>query len=266
LKTILTVFGAKFRWEHTPEWALTSKLLISKHQQVQLLEAASILVSMFPEDQVEEDSIQDGSDLSSASPAASAFSDTASTTNTTPPPQTEQTDIFVTSGRRGSRNSALGFGNKQTSMSQAIAASAPSASSGFAHFAQTPPRPFAVHNDEETSLAAAVELLSCSFGTPKTGPLSHHDEIPPVPPLPERFLKEDLGSTSMSGSTATPTAYGSYALRTSLPNHKEEEEEGEQDMDMDDKDKDNVTERSEEPHHHIHSIEEEEGVFGKMEE
>lgn len=37
---------AKHLWEHTPEWNMTKKLLISKHQQVQLLEAASILVSM----------------------------------------------------------------------------------------------------------------------------------------------------------------------------------------------------------------------------
>ncbi|KAK9453448.1 hypothetical protein V1511DRAFT_76864 [Dipodascopsis uninucleata] len=40
----------KHLWEHTPEWTMTSKLLISKHQQVQLLEAASILVSMTEED------------------------------------------------------------------------------------------------------------------------------------------------------------------------------------------------------------------------
>lgn len=37
---------AKHLWEHTAEWNYTKKLLISKHQQVQLLEAASILVSM----------------------------------------------------------------------------------------------------------------------------------------------------------------------------------------------------------------------------
>ncbi|EEQ37302.1 hypothetical protein EJF18_20209 [Clavispora lusitaniae] len=37
---------AKHLWEHTPEWNMTKKLLISKHQQVQLLEAASILVGM----------------------------------------------------------------------------------------------------------------------------------------------------------------------------------------------------------------------------
>ncbi len=36
----------KHLWEHTPEWKVTEKLAISKHQQVQLLEAASILVSM----------------------------------------------------------------------------------------------------------------------------------------------------------------------------------------------------------------------------
>ncbi|ODQ50899.1 hypothetical protein SAICODRAFT_21246 [Saitoella complicata NRRL Y-17804] len=36
----------KHKWEHTPQWQTTSKLLISKHQQVQLLEAASVLVSM----------------------------------------------------------------------------------------------------------------------------------------------------------------------------------------------------------------------------
>ncbi|CCF45277.1 hypothetical protein CH063_14411 [Colletotrichum higginsianum] len=84
-------------WEHTPEWSLTSKLLISKHQQVQLLEAASVLLTMnhgkedadvttppdsakdFPSDQEE-----------SASPAASGYSDERhSSADTTPPPQLE---------------------------------------------------------------------------------------------------------------------------------------------------------------------------------
>ncbi|GMF47517.1 unnamed protein product [[Candida] boidinii] len=37
---------AKHLWEHTPEWNMTKKLSISKHQQVQLLEAASILCGM----------------------------------------------------------------------------------------------------------------------------------------------------------------------------------------------------------------------------
>lgn len=37
---------AKHRWEHSDQWELTSKLLLTKHQQVQMLEAAAILVSM----------------------------------------------------------------------------------------------------------------------------------------------------------------------------------------------------------------------------
>ncbi|KAI9497489.1 hypothetical protein BDB00DRAFT_748811, partial [Zychaea mexicana] len=37
---------SKHRWEHSEQWGLTSKLLLTKHQQVQMLEAAAILVSM----------------------------------------------------------------------------------------------------------------------------------------------------------------------------------------------------------------------------
>ncbi|EJT99577.1 hypothetical protein DACRYDRAFT_109675 [Dacryopinax primogenitus] len=33
----------KHRWEHSPQWLQSSKFLLSKHQQVQLLEAATIL-------------------------------------------------------------------------------------------------------------------------------------------------------------------------------------------------------------------------------
>lgn len=44
---------AKHLWEHTPEWNMTKKLLLSKHQQVQLLEAALILVNMNGPDDIE---------------------------------------------------------------------------------------------------------------------------------------------------------------------------------------------------------------------
>lgn len=52
---------AKHLWEHTPEWSVTSKFLISKHQQVQLLEAASILVSMNEEDNNSEEQNRESS-------------------------------------------------------------------------------------------------------------------------------------------------------------------------------------------------------------
>lgn len=35
---------SKHRWEHSPHWASSSKLLLSKHQQVQLLEVSFGLV------------------------------------------------------------------------------------------------------------------------------------------------------------------------------------------------------------------------------
>ncbi|KAF8628966.1 hypothetical protein AX15_003622 [Amanita polypyramis BW_CC] len=38
----------KHRWEHTPHWCEASKYVLSKHQQVQLLEAAAILSHLSP--------------------------------------------------------------------------------------------------------------------------------------------------------------------------------------------------------------------------
>ncbi|CAO3657675.1 unnamed protein product [Mucor hiemalis] len=37
---------SKHQWEHSEEWEFTSKFLLTKHQQVQLLEAAAILMNM----------------------------------------------------------------------------------------------------------------------------------------------------------------------------------------------------------------------------
>ncbi|KAG8949798.1 hypothetical protein FRC03_000264 [Tulasnella sp. 419] len=40
----------KHRWEHSPHWREASKFLLSKHQQVQLLEAAAILSHLTPKE------------------------------------------------------------------------------------------------------------------------------------------------------------------------------------------------------------------------
>lgn len=37
---------SKHQWEHSAEWEFTSQFLLTKHQQVQLLEAAAILMNM----------------------------------------------------------------------------------------------------------------------------------------------------------------------------------------------------------------------------
>jgi len=42
-------------------------------------------------------------------------------------------------------------------------------------------------DEDPADLAAAVGLLSCSYGTPKSGPLFLGQDVPPVPPLPEKY-------------------------------------------------------------------------------
>lgn len=89
---------AKHLWEHTPEWSMTSKLLISKHQQVQLLEAASILVSINEPDEVEnsdlpgtpkkDDVINSTSSSSPSWPSCVANTSNAIAQNAVPTPAT----------------------------------------------------------------------------------------------------------------------------------------------------------------------------------
>ncbi|KAF2860802.1 hypothetical protein K470DRAFT_264196 [Piedraia hortae CBS 480.64] len=71
---------SKHLWEHTPQWQLTSKLLISKHQQVQLLEAASVLVAM------NQDGSHDSDRSSISGISVSTGRDEPSSAETTPPP------------------------------------------------------------------------------------------------------------------------------------------------------------------------------------
>ncbi|OJD23845.1 hypothetical protein ACJ73_04804 [Blastomyces percursus] len=214
----------KHMWEHDPAWAYTSKLLISKHQQVQLLEAAAVLVNMNPETPVSSFDQQQRtgeSDRSSASPTASGISelrDSISSAETTPPPTGEE-GIFSTTtpakppppGTYSSphnRNHSLSHNHRfsansfsrsfQSVPSSSYTGSAPTFSPSHSHFRQssTDTRPSTAEtggllDDDEAGLAAAIEL--CHFGTPRSGPVPMSPDIPPVPPLPARFL----GSQSM---------------------------------------------------------------------
>ena len=203
-------------WEHTPEWNYTSKLLISKHQQVQLLEAASVLVNMNLDLPLPTESTKaNDSDHSSASPAAFASSssdleeDDTSSTETTPPPTNEQADFTsydgVRSEKRYSNTSSMFSRSYQSVPTASVAASSvPTAASygSFHHLAyrRRPSTSGATTgpgaSEEEAALAAAVEL--CHFtGTPRTGPVQM-DDIPPVPPLPARYASHNV-NRSVSG-------------------------------------------------------------------
>ena len=175
------------RWEHTPEWSITSKLLISKHQQVQLLEAASVLVAMNQEAGAETTRSSD-SEQSYTSPAASGFSDregSMSSIETTPPPHGEypyghhKRVSNASSGFSRSYQSVFSNGPYQHRRQWSTSSNRP----GTAQTALTESYP----GEDQADLAAAVGLLSCSYGTPQTGPVSMPADVPPVPPLPEKY-------------------------------------------------------------------------------
>ncbi|KAF2455915.1 hypothetical protein BDY21DRAFT_63672 [Lineolata rhizophorae] len=225
----------KHLWEHTPEWAYTSKLLISKHQQVQLLEAASVLVAMNQEASssgaapMESAKNADSDGHSSASPTASGFSgelrdDDLSSNDTTPPPQIEGGRAFANGAQHYSKRFSNATSSAYSRSYQSVFSdSAPNALSPQ-HFRQWSAdtsvtggdagvRPTtsssisgstAYDDGDSADLAAAVGLLSCSYGTPKTGPSMLPPDVPPVPPLPARYLGQSVGARKLSGSELTP--------------------------------------------------------------
>lgn len=212
------------RWEHTPEWSFTSKLLMSKHQQVQLLEAASVLVSMNQTGNPGAELALDmSSDHSSASPAASGFSglrDDLSSVDTTPPPRDEgeyavmtvETSQSRNANRRSSNVSAYSRSYQSVQSTSVFGDVGSLGTSNFHYMRQGSigGRSSSIHassvgdhDADEESLAAAVGLLSCSFGTPRSGPVipSADTDIPPVPPLPAHFLGER--EQTVHGGTGT---------------------------------------------------------------
>lgn len=251
-------------WEHTPEWQYTSKLLISKHQQVQLLEAASVLVAM---------NMESGDDNSSSpSPPASTsdLRDELSSTDTTPPPQID--DHAVGSFPRhpyGSRSYKRESANS-SAYSQSYSSTVFSDNGQIGHYRQwsnVSDRPTTsgtsvagsyTEENDEADLAAAVGLLSCSYGTPTSGPMTLPTDVPPVPPLPAKFL--DFNNIHISGNT-TITAQQS-SLRGG--NYQDRESK---DVDMDDDhfaDDDDFRNRNSQSRGRID--EDDDAFFGRMEE
>ncbi|KAG8627855.1 hypothetical protein KVT40_003728 [Elsinoe batatas] len=178
----------KHLWEHTPEWAITSKLLISKHQQVQLLEAASVLVAMNQDGP--EASKSSDSELSYASPTHSGSSDredSVSSIETSPPPQGgdypyghhKRVSNASSAYSRSYQSVFTNDGVHQHRRQWSAASNRP----GTAQTSVTESYP----GEEQADLAAAVGLLSCSYGTPQTGPVAMPTDIPPVPPLPQKY-------------------------------------------------------------------------------
>ncbi|KAI4113313.1 MAG: hypothetical protein LQ338_008198 [Usnochroma carphineum] len=212
------------KWEHTPEWSYTSKLLISKHQQVQLLEAASVLVGMNQDNTVSPETAKTiESDHSSTSPDISASSelqdDDISSTGTTPPPVNEPADYndrFGTARAKRSSGTSSAFSRSYQSApsSSFLGGSIPLSSYGQQYPGQRRPSTSgaisvshgAVDKDE-AGLAAAVQSL-CSFGTPRSGPVHLPANVPPVPPLPPQYAGQNTNRLSATALTPTLPDFG----------------------------------------------------------
>lgn len=240
---------------------------------MQLLEAASVLVNMNQDAATPPDSAKDfQSDQDSASPAASGFSeqrDGESSADTTPPPQADMFNTY-SSGSYTSRHKRYGSGQSFSRSYQSAPSAGPypgsvPSTSAFGHYRDHSHemRPLSSglsRNQEDDGLAAAVELLSCSFGssgTPRSVPVTLPEDAPPVPHIPAQYL----GQSSFSGSTLTPShhprqteSYTRHQLHMDRDKMVEESEESV----ADDEEYDRVSRGR--------SDEDDDGVFGRMEE
>ncbi|KAG6070328.1 hypothetical protein E4U16_004522 [Claviceps sp. LM84 group G4] len=248
----------KHLWEHTPEWSLTSKLLISKHQQVQLLEAASVLVAMNGKESttMPSESKDFSIEQDSPSPAASGDREYAghqSSADTTPPPIMEEPSGDEQVYRKGHQ------ANFSRNRQSAVSGSMPN-NYGFGHFRQPsherrPPSSGANRTGEDDrSLAAAVELLSCSFNS-NTGSVGTvvESNAPPMPPLPAHYLDSATSFSSSSFFNSFPRHQPESFTRGEVPR-------GSHDVKMEDSDDDLDRQTR------ARSDEDDDGVFGRMEE
>jgi len=239
---------------------------------VQLLEAASVLVNMNNEPSTGHtppDSARDfPSDQDSASPGASGFSEQQdrSSADTTPPPHSDVLGAGNASYRTFAKRHSSGSGFSRSYQSAPYAGSAAGSipnSSGFGHFRQLSQdhRPTSsgknATGQDDQDLAAAVELLSCSFGSNGGSRTVHLPaDAPPVPPLPAQYLDHALAGTSFINSfpSGAPESFTRGELRRD--DVKMEESGGSV---MDDDDDDDMRSRA-------RSDEDDDGVFGRMEE
>jgi len=240
---------------------------------VQLLEAASVLLTMNQDATTPPDSAKDfQSDQDSASPPASGSEqhDGASSADTTPPPQTDMFNTYGSGsyiGRHKRYNSGHSFSRSYQSAPSAHylhGGSVPSGS-GFGHYRQPsqerrPPSSGISRNQEDEGLAAAVELLSCSFGstgTPRSIPVTLPEDAPPVPHIPAQYLSQSAFSGSALAPSHHPRQTESYTRHQVHLDGDVKMEESEESI-ADDEDYDQ--------RFRGRSDEDDDGVFGRMEE
>ena len=170
----------------------------------------------------------------SSSPAASGSSerdDDLSSTETTPPPRA---DHAYREQKRYSNTSSAYSRSYQSVFSE----SAPAEHNGFSHYRQwstsstNRPQTAATsiadsYKDEDPAdMAAAMGLLSCRSGnTPKSGPVMMGNDIPPVPPLPEKYANHFSSYRNQNGDVIMDDDDSDDGKTSSKPVHIYDDDE-----------------------------------------
>jgi hypothetical protein len=258
------------RWEHTPEWQLTSKFLISKHQQVQLLEAARVLMDFKKEDAID-------ADPSAISPRApGAPDDYLEESEESPSPRPEG-DVTESDGPQTKRLSSNSSTYSRSYESSVFSDGRGLASHRRQWSSDANGRPTTSGTSVTSSLTddeleqTAATLLSCSYGRrpsvlmqPVFGQDHAMSDVPPVPPVPARFqLKESATLTDNQLSGSGSTIRGGTVLPASYDSNVRGERFGTEDVEMEDEDDTQSHVMTHGPTRHL---EEDYGIFGRMDE
>jgi hypothetical protein len=209
---------------------------------------------------------------SAASPAASGYSDQGerqSSADTTPPPMGESLGFSGIHYRSKRYSSSSGFSRSyQSAPSSGLLAAdlGTSYGSGPHHFRQRSiehrPSSSGLNNtgQEDQDLAAAVELLSCSFNSDNgsRGTVTLPADAPPVPPLPAQYLDQAKSLTGTSFINSLPGRQPESFTRGDRRGSEEDVKMDEGLGSMDDEDFD--------MHSRARSDEDDDGVFGRMED
>jgi hypothetical protein len=165
-------------------------------------------------------------------------------------------------GKRFSSGNGFSRSYQTAPYASSAAGSVPSVS-GFGHFRQLShdQRPTSsgrnATNQDDRELAAAVELLSCSFNSNGGSRTVHLPaDAPPVPPLPAQYLDQGLLSGASFINSYPSRAPESFTRGELRRTDIEMKSSSESVMDDDDEDM-----RS-----RARSDEDDDGVFGRMEE
>ena len=215
-----------------------------------------------------EDSIKPSeSDQSTASPAASGYSDVReeedyiSSAETTPPPMNERYTMVDDADNGRSKR----YSGNSSSLSRSYQSSSSfSLPTGNHSRYQQQRRPSLSGigsedvDEDEAGLVAAVESL-CSFNTPRKGLVRLPDDVPPVPPVPAMY--RDYNASKLSGSLGQAPELGlSLASYQPLSDERDVKTSNghvvyvHDEYDYDDR-----------PISHGRSDEDEDGIFGAME-